>query len=521
MHGQMPRPAGAIRAAQYIRMSTEHQRYSADSQAAAIELYAVAHGYEVVQTYADLGKSGLTLTRRPGLIQLLSDVESRRADFQSVLVYDVSRWGRFQDPDEAAACEATCKRAGVTVQYCAEVFDNDGSTTAAILKSLKRIMAAEYSRELSVKVYAAQRRVASFGFVPNRWRPYGMQRLAVDHRGRPVRVLADDELSIRGCRLSLVPGPPEAVAQVRRVFRLFGNRGWSLSRIAATLNKEGVQARRAARWTHTLVQRMLKCECYIGNYVFGKTTVRLSSQQRLVPQEAWVRADGAFEPIISAALFRKVQRRLAELLPPTDEKLLGDLERLIAAHGRVSGNILRRDPRASTSEVYIKRFGSLAEAYRLVGYEPASTRQYASLIHATQIQRNQLMQEMAEIFRGAGHYVIVDRTRSSLALDDLIEIEIRCRRWVTEKRVWIYTRRTHVIPDLTLCLRLDKALEPYDFCLLTRAAFRARNIYLPAQPKSRPGLEIFKSLDGVYDRSMRLLGRDAAGAATAPEHPGA
>ena len=35
-----------------------------------------------------------------GLKQLIADVESGTADFDVILVYDVSRWGRFLDIDE-------------------------------------------------------------------------------------------------------------------------------------------------------------------------------------------------------------------------------------------------------------------------------------------------------------------------------------------------------------------------------------------------------------------------------------
>jgi len=36
--------------AQYLRMSTEHQQYSIDNQAAAIQEYAREHGFTVVRT---------------------------------------------------------------------------------------------------------------------------------------------------------------------------------------------------------------------------------------------------------------------------------------------------------------------------------------------------------------------------------------------------------------------------------------------------------------------------------------
>ena len=159
-------PAGItpVRAAEYVRMSTEHQKYSTENQADAIRQYAERRGIEIVRTYADEGKSGLRLDGRDALKQLIDDVQSGAADFSTILVYDVSRWGRFQDADESAYYEYICKRAGISVHYCAEQFENDGSPVSTIVKSVKRAMAGEYSRELSAKVFAGQCRLIELGF---------------------------------------------------------------------------------------------------------------------------------------------------------------------------------------------------------------------------------------------------------------------------------------------------------------------------------------------------------------------
>src|SRR5438045_2479882 len=101
-------------------MSTDEQDYSPLNQSEAIAAYALAHNLTVIRTYADEGRSGLHLDSRPGLQALLTDVQSGRADYSAILVYDVSRWGRFQDVDEGAYYEHVCKRAGVRVVYCAE-----------------------------------------------------------------------------------------------------------------------------------------------------------------------------------------------------------------------------------------------------------------------------------------------------------------------------------------------------------------------------------------------------------------
>jgi DNA invertase Pin-like site-specific DNA recombinase len=132
-----------IRAAQYIRMSIEHQNFSPENQLNAIATYASLLNMEVVQTYSDLGKSGLKLANRPGLKALLQDEETRRSRFRVVLVYDVSRWDRFQDADESAYYEYVLKKAGVNVHYCAELFSNHGSLSSVLLKALKPTMAGE------------------------------------------------------------------------------------------------------------------------------------------------------------------------------------------------------------------------------------------------------------------------------------------------------------------------------------------------------------------------------------------
>src|SRR5215469_17025725 len=89
-----------VPAAQYLRRSTDMQECSMENQAVAIQRYADANGFVVIKTYEDAGRSGLTISQRKGLQSLLSDVMQHRATFRAVLVYDVSRWGRFQDSDE-------------------------------------------------------------------------------------------------------------------------------------------------------------------------------------------------------------------------------------------------------------------------------------------------------------------------------------------------------------------------------------------------------------------------------------
>lgn len=126
--------------------------------------YAASHQMEIVREYSDHGRSGLNIAGQEGLNTLMAAVEGKRADFSALLVCDVSQWGRFQDVDESAYYEYVLKRASIRVHYCAEQFENDGSMSSSVLKTLKRSMAAEYSRELSVKVFSGQCRLIELGF---------------------------------------------------------------------------------------------------------------------------------------------------------------------------------------------------------------------------------------------------------------------------------------------------------------------------------------------------------------------
>jgi len=91
-------------------MSTELQQYSTANQMARIAEYAQAHALTIVKTYLDEGKTGLKIQGRKGLQQLLADVIANQAPYDVILVYDISRWGRFQDNDESAHYEFLCRR---------------------------------------------------------------------------------------------------------------------------------------------------------------------------------------------------------------------------------------------------------------------------------------------------------------------------------------------------------------------------------------------------------------------------
>lgn len=263
-----------IPVAQYLRMSTEHQQYSLDNQSLAIEKYANLHGFQVVRTYADSARSGVVLKHRAGLQRLLRDVVGGTPAYQAILVYDVSRWGRFQDTDESAHYEFLCKSAGVPVHYCAESFTNDGTLPSLIMKALKRTMAGEYSRELGVKVLAGQKRLILLGFKQGGLPGYGFRRMLVSSSKAPKQLLAPGERkSIATDRVILVPGPEREVRSVREIFHMFVSERRSIREIACELNKKRAPyLGGGSKWNYQAVNKILTHPKYAGCSVFGRTS---------------------------------------------------------------------------------------------------------------------------------------------------------------------------------------------------------------------------------------------------------
>jgi DNA invertase Pin-like site-specific DNA recombinase len=358
-------------AAQYLRMSRDHQRYSLRNQAQAIEAYAAARGYRIVRTYADPGKSGLTLRKRLGLQALLADALSTDRDFDAVIILDVSRWGRFQDLDESAHYEFLCRQAGVSVIYCAEPFENDGSTSSALIKELKRLMAAEYSRELSRKVAAAKRLQANLGFRMGGPVIYGVERLVIDRGGRlRGRLERGEGKAQSGDRVMLTPGPKHEVRTIRHIFRRFAVDEHTPSEIARELNRAGAAFVGQRRWSRDAIVRLLRHELMVGVYTYNRTSNRLQGPLIQRPPAEWVRVK-VFDPIVPPRQFARAQERLGTVRSrQSPHQMLLSLKSLLRAHGRLSAALIAASPSTPCVTTYYRYFGSLGGAYAAIGYTP-------------------------------------------------------------------------------------------------------------------------------------------------------
>jgi len=355
-------------AALYVRASTEHQNYSTNHQEAALREYAAQHDLDVVAVYRDEGRSGLTLDGRNGLLQLLNDVHSGGASYSAVLVYDVSRWGRFQDVDESAYYEYACRRAGISVAYCAEPFENDGSPLATLLKGLKRAMAAEYSRELSGKVFRAQCRLTAAGFKQGGSAGYGLRRASIAVDGRVTRILEMGERkNLPTDRVAFVHGPDQEVAVVRDIFEMCTVKNMPDTRIAETLNARSLSNQHGRPWSAHNVKAVLTNEKYAGTLIFNRSTQRMRSSRRPNDATKWVRVEDAFPSIVTRELFEQTKRERARRGKRwTDDEMLDGLRDILVEHGRVSADLIDTSALPSAKS-YAFRFRSLVAAFEAAG----------------------------------------------------------------------------------------------------------------------------------------------------------
>jgi DNA invertase Pin-like site-specific DNA recombinase len=480
-------------------MSTEHQQYSIENQAEAIKKYAVQRNLVIVKSFVDHGRSGLTLSGRLALLELLQEVQSGAADFEVILVYDVSRWGRFQDSDESAYYEYRCKRAHVQVHYCAEQFENDGSPTSALLKTIKRSMAAEYSRELSVKVFAGQSRLIELGFRQGGAPGYGLRRQLVGLDGVVKQILEPGERkSIQNDRVILVPGPDEEVKVVRMIFNLYTVKDLGARRIAALLNEQGLQMD-GRRWTKDAVHLLLKNPKYIGANVYNRTSFKLGAKFVRNPSHMWVRRDDAFQAIVPLELFTQAQSvRQSRKESRTDEEMLERLRQLWNRVGKLTTDLINEERGTPSVQTFIHRFGTLNKAYSLIGYRPDLTNKYDQSISRHKLTRRKLFADTKAKLLSSGASVVDCGAEGHFLINEQVTVRLRlcpCENTPKGGHRWT-VRPESVRPDVTIAIRLIPGnRDVLDYFIFPDSDWPAKRFYLSTDNRCEMDVHRFDTLD--------------------------
>jgi DNA invertase Pin-like site-specific DNA recombinase len=303
----------------YYRHSAEDkQENSVPLQREQTETFAAKYDIEIIHEEADEGKSGLSAAR-PGFERLFDDwvLNPDAPQFDYIFVLDVTRWGRFQDPDEAAYWEMQCKKRNIRVIYISRGFPKEEERLLTSLEtSIGRYMAAEYSRQLSDKVWHGSMKVSEQGYSAGGTAPYGYNRVLFDEQRNRIGILEPGAHKvIANQRVSFEPATDGTQDVVKEIFTTFTN-GWVLPQeIADSLNERNILSATGKEWDGSKIIRVLSNEAYTGTRVYNKTWSRLKQKQRKNPTEEWVRCIDAFDPIIDRQTFELAQERLYWAMP--------------------------------------------------------------------------------------------------------------------------------------------------------------------------------------------------------------
>ncbi len=459
--------------AQYLRMSTEHQKYSIENQADFISDYASKHNMLIGYTYDDAGKSGVTLAGRNGLKSLLLDVINHKINIAAILVYDVSRFGRFQDPDEAGHYSFLLKEHNVRVIYCAEPLSDEYPEMAMLALPILRYGAAGYSKNLSDKVFIGQANLVRKGFHQGGMCGYGLRRMLIDESGNyKGKLYFGQRKSIQTDRVILVPGPKSEVKIVREIYDDFILKNQSEYLIATKLNQRCIPAENNTLWTRCKIHQILTNEKYIGNNVYNKTSFKLKQKHVINDQDKWIRCNAAFESIISKRKFdlvkKTIQNRSVRL---SDEELLAYLKNKLNEKGKLSGFIIDEDEIGPSSSVFSTRFGSLLRAYSLIGYQPGHDYSYLQINSYIKKKLKSIVDQFIDDIREY-NCDIINNENNTININNEIKINLIISRCITMKSGkfrWKIRLQSNLEPDITIVIRMNSGnISPVDYYILPR-----------------------------------------------------
>jgi DNA invertase Pin-like site-specific DNA recombinase len=493
MPGQIANPPSTclLLAAQYLRMSTEHQQYSIANQSAAIALYAAAHNIGIVRLFTDGGKSGTSIKHRSGLQELLKTVVSGVADFDLILVYDVSRWGRFPDADEAAHYEFLCKKTGVPVRYCAEQFENDNSTTSNLLKALKRTMAGEYSRELSTKVGSGQRRLAEMGYWQGGVPPYAMQRRIVNQNGELKEVLKFGQWkSISTERVVLTLGPQNEVETIQLAFDLFTRQRKTRYEIADILNQRKTFWGNKP-WDIVKLRKIFDNPVYKGAYPYRKHHLG-----RELPRDKWLVREHAFPAIISEDQWQQARDRIRkEVKRLVESEMLEELRRLWKRKGTLNSNLINAAKDVPSVEAYVNHFGGINETYKLIGFPLKRDLGFLHSIRMSQNIGNEISEHICSRVRAIGGTAERLHSPRRILLNGNVSVRVKVARgyvrWHGVMR-WVLLLGKRFTTDIVVFGRLEPPNpEVLDYFVIP-ALSQLRGALSPKRESNPPFLGIYR-----------------------------
>ncbi len=281
-----------MRAALYVRVSTDEQAQSAEVQERDGRRFCDARGWTIVEVYRDVGVSGAEWDARPEIARARRDIEREPRPWDILVVRDLDRVGR--DTARTLLFVEVVLAAGARVMEYSTGAEAKGDPMARATIALRGVFAEMERGMISARVRGdhedrARRGVVTGGVV------YGYRNVRVGND-----VLREVE--------------PREAAVVREVYeRRAAGEGYR--EIAKDLNARAIPPPRAGRrgtgsWAPSTLLEILRRPLYVGRLEWGATRkgYRLGTKVR-TPQrrEDVIATDAPHLRIIEDALWQRVR----------------------------------------------------------------------------------------------------------------------------------------------------------------------------------------------------------------------
>jgi hypothetical protein len=343
--------------------------------------------------------------------------------------------------------------------------------------------------------------------------------LLVDEKQRVKAVLKRGERKyLQTDRVRLVPGASEEITVVRWIFERFLQRHSQLA-IAKELNQNATPTNTGRPWNPYLIGRILRNESYIGNLVYNRNSFKLQEKKTPNPPELWVRAERCIEPIINRDDFLQAAKILKERrINISDKEKLVRLRKLLMKNGKLNRQIIDGAVGVPRLLTYQKHFGSIRNAYRLVGYVSRTNCDYLDSRRKWAELMAELASDLSRDIEKLNMHPTFDSSMNRLVLNTGLGISFRLARRHFGKKLghlpfWAIAFPAHLVPGWVVSIRLNEQnTAPLDYLLIPTTLVRRRQVRFSERTRLSHGIERFES----FDTLARTLVEDLASRSRSP-----
>jgi hypothetical protein len=236
--------------------------------------------------------------------------------------------------------------------------------------------------------------------------------------------------------------------------------------------------------------------------VYNRTSKKLNGNWRRNPEHEWIRGVGAYGAIVSRERFDQARKRLGEIARAKSKNdLLDHLTALWCCHGHLSTIIVDAAPHAPGAVAYARRFGSIAKAFKLVGFRNREN------IGNNADLRKAIIKDVVEQVTERGGCVETSPWNKQLIINGELKVNIFISRLKsTGPRIWQFGYVSQSKPDILIGARIAERGGPIVDYFILPFMLLPHGSWVTTSLSSGLRLERFRSatLTPFYDLCARM-----------------